>query len=454
MKTLTNNAKRKFRHTSYAAVLSFCLPALAWAGEEQSTTSSVSSLSDKVEVKDAPAKPVQEANAEPAKWYATPDKPLQIDALFHAAVGWTDRKAANIDARPFFSVHRARLWFRGKVHDRVNYVLHLAFDRIGADEYAMLQAGPLGPARPLAVQDALVQYDVFGTKALRISAGFLRPNVGRESNTPVPAVGTHEPGLTSFLARRMTTGTGHGRAGGIDLGGRFENLAGDSLPLALIYHAGAFTPTREGMGADGTQYSNSLGLQGAPLFGGSLSLVFGSLSHMRAGDLLFLPNPWSIDWTVMLGGAASAQMKNDFFDRTVVQSYYANASAYGVYFDGEFVTAERKLATGGRMSNRAYHARLGYNIWLDRSILSPFAMYTQLNGDDFSSIGTSAVDDFGMALGTGSLVDAGFNWHFRAHKLRAGFHVIYAMTEDQGATAAAQPIRDGWSSFLTLQVQR
>ena len=142
-------------------------------------------------------------------------------------VGPTGKRPTSMLVR--FSVHRARLWFRGRFRPR-NYVLHLAFDRIGADEYAMLQAGPLGPARPLAVQDALVQYDVFGTASNY--AGFLRPNVGRESNTPVPAVGTHEPGLTSFLARRMTTGTGHGRAGGIDLGGRFENLAGDSLPLS------------------------------------------------------------------------------------------------------------------------------------------------------------------------------------------------------------------------------
>jgi len=392
--------------------------------------------------------------AAPAKWYATPEKALQIDALFHAAVGWTDRKAANIEARPFFSVHRARLWFRGKVHERVNYVLHLAFDRIGADEYAMLQAGPLGPARPLAVQDALVQYDVFGTKALRVSAGFLRPNVGRESNTPVPAVGTHEPGFTSTLARRMTTGTGHGRAGGVNLGGRFENLAGDALPTALIYQLGAFAPTRAGKGVDGTEYANSLGLQAAPLYGGSLSLVFGSLSHMRAGDLLFLPNSWSKDWTVMLGAGVSAQMENDFFDRTLVQSYYANASAFGFFFDGELVTAERKLATGGQMSNQAWHARLGYNVWLDKSIISPFAMYTQQNGDDLSTVGTSSVQDFAMAVGTGNLLDAGVNWHFRAHKLRAGFHVIYAVTEGEGAIPASQPIRDGWTSFLTLQVQR
>ena len=62
-----------------------------------------------------------------------------------------------------------------------------------------------------------------------------------KSNTPVPALVTHEPGLTSTLARRMSAGTGHGRAGGVDLGGRI-GLG----PTNVIYHIGVFTPAALG----------------------------------------------------------------------------------------------------------------------------------------------------------------------------------------------------------------
>ena len=225
---------------------------------------------------------VTKADATAIAWYETPSKPVKIDTLLQLAAGWTDLEQEGIDPRPLLSVHRARLWFRGLVHQRINYVLHLAFDRIGADQYAMLQAAPLSAGRPVGVQDAIIQYDVLGTGTLRITGGFMRPNVGRESNTPVPDLVTHEPGLTSTLARRMSAGTGHGRAGGVDLGGRI-GLG----PTNVIYHIGVFTPAGAGTSPDGTDYNASMGVTASPLFAGSLILAFGKqLDARRRSSLL------------------------------------------------------------------------------------------------------------------------------------------------------------------------
>ncbi|MEE2786809.1 MAG: hypothetical protein VX589_05685, partial [Myxococcota bacterium] len=285
-----------------------------------------------------PTKSVEEKSPSSSpSWYQTPAKTLQIDTLLQLAAGWTELDDENIDARPLLSVHRARIWFRGQVHQRVNYVLHLAFDRIGADQYAMLQAAPLSAGRPVGVQDAIIQYDVLGTGAFRITGGFMRPNVGRESNTPVPAVVTHEPGLTSTLARRMSAGTGHGRAGGVDLGGRIA-----VGPSHLIYHIGVFTPATAGTSPDGIDYKASMGVEASPLFAGSLIVGFGRLNQMRGGDLLFLPNPWTKGWSVMLGASASAQMKTDAYEQTVVQTYFGSTYVEGFQLDGEFVTAKRE----------------------------------------------------------------------------------------------------------------
>ena len=94
---------------------------------------------------------VTKADATAIAWYETPSKPVKIDTLLQLAAGWTDLGQEGIDPRPLL-VHRARLWFQGLVHQRINYVLHLAFDRIGADQYAMLQAAPLSAGRPVRVQ--------------------------------------------------------------------------------------------------------------------------------------------------------------------------------------------------------------------------------------------------------------------------------------------------------------
>ncbi|MEE2786963.1 MAG: hypothetical protein VX589_06455, partial [Myxococcota bacterium] len=118
-------------------------------------------------------------------------------------------------------------------------------------------------------------------------------------------------------------------------------------------------------------------------------------------------------------------------------------------------TAKRENRAGTEMTNQAWHARLGYNFQLDRSQLSPFAMYTQLKGDDVTeSEWQGELQAMNMYVGTSDLIDMGVNWHFRAHKLRAGLHAIYVTQKEMDGTLLQQPVRAGWSGFLTLQVQR
>ena len=313
-------------------------------------------------------------------WYEAPSKKLVIDSLAQIAAGWTQLDQEGIDGRPFFSVHRARLWVRGKAHQRVNYVLHLAFDRIGADQYAMIQSKPISAVRPTVVQDALIQYDAFGNGTLRLSAGFLRPNVGRESNTPVPALPTHEPGFTSTLARIATTGAGHGRAGGVNVGGRVK-----LGPTHVIYNVGAFLPTRDGKTTSGVEYKRSAGEKAAPLVAGSLILALGSLDQMKGGDLLFLPTAWTNKKSLILGGGMGFQGETDHHKKNEVISGFASVHFDTIQVDGEWVKATKESIGGTEYGNTAWHARLSYNIRLKDSMVSPFVLYTQISGDDISA---------------------------------------------------------------------
>ena len=111
-------------------------------------------------------------------WYENAGNPSRWMRR-NLTAGWTENEAEGFDGRPLMSVHRARVWFRGNAHKRLKYVAHLAFDRIGADQYALLQGKPFSASRAPAVQDAFAQWDVYGSGALRLTGGWMRPQIGR-----------------------------------------------------------------------------------------------------------------------------------------------------------------------------------------------------------------------------------------------------------------------------------
>ena len=215
--------------------------------------------------------------------------------------GWTENEAEGFDGRPLMSVHRARVWFRGNAHKRLKYVAHLAFDRIGADQYALLQGKPFSASRAPAVQDAFAQWDVYGSGALRLTGGWMRPQIGRENTAVVVALPNQEPALTAALVRTATVGAGHGRATGLNLGGRVT--LGESK---IFYHLGMFAPT--GSVPPRRALNTTRAWEGRQVpCSGSLMYGYGKMSQLKNGDYLFLPNSWSKDLEILVGGSASSR---------------------------------------------------------------------------------------------------------------------------------------------------
>ena len=339
--------------------------------------------------------------------------------------GWTDRDTQYIYQLPLFSVHRARLFVRGKAEKRLTYLLHFAFDRIGADEYAMLQGKPLNAQRPVGVQDALFQYN-YGKGKLRLTGGFFRPQVGRESNTPIPMVPNHEPALTSTLARRLSVGAGHGRASGINLGGRIS-VGGTSM---FLYNIGTFAPVT----ADTSDEKKFTSSQAKSLPHSSrVTLCMRPVTTSSfAQGLLVTPNPWDEGFGLLIGASGAVRGETDF-NKGTTTNLFANIYAGSFHLDGEFVMGIRTVPTSTDDAtgvNTAWHVRGGYNIELSQSLLSPFFMYSQLATDNF---GESFLQDGFAALqmfaGTTNILKAGLNWHLRQHRVRLGVHGLHVTTE-------------------------
>lgn len=386
------------------------------------------------------------------QWLPAPAKQLKVDGLVRVMGGWTAQDRDGVAARPALSVHRARMWLRGAAHKRLRFVVHFAFDRIGVDEYALLQGKPFSASRSPVIQDAMLQADLIPSIKLRLTAGFLRPTVGRENNSIVPALPNHEVALTGVLARMGSVQTGHGRAAGATLGGRL-NLG----PAKVIYHAGVFGPTSsfDRDKTDTLNFSSSMGAKGSPLLSGSLIIGLGKINQLRGGDLLFLANPWSKGSSLMVGVSGAQQGETERNGATQVLSAFAAVHWGPLVVDGEWVAASRENPAGDRYGNQAWHARAGYNIRLGATQLTPYALYSRLDSDDISATDWGAgANTSGLFAGAGEQLDVGVNWHLRKHKLRLGLHVIRTDTTATASGPQKLPLRAGWSTLLSLQAMR
>ena len=184
----------------------------------------------------------------------------------------------------------------------------------------------------------------------------------------------------------------------------------------------------------------------------------GNHKQFRAGDLLVTPNPWGEGFGLLIGASGAVRGETDFNKGTELQTYSANIYAGGFHLDGEFVMGIRTVPTATDDAtgvNTAWHVRGGYNIKLSQSLLSPFFMYSQLATDNF---GESFLQDGFAALqmfpGTTNILNAGLNWHLRQHRVRLGIHGLHVTTEPTETGKLTSPAREGWSTFLTLQVAR
>ena len=368
----------------------------------------------------------------------------ELSGLLETAVGWTSLKDHSVDDRPWLSVHRARFWVKGAVNKQASYVMHFALDRIGADQFAMLQSRPLSTSRAPAIQDAMLHFHILPKKALVLTSGFLRPTVGRENNVAVITEPNMEPALTSGLVRQVTTETGHGRAGGVNLS-HFSQYG----KFGVLLHLGMFMPTVKGAKEE-LEYDQSQGSKLNPLFTSTLQLTWGTRMQMANENTLLIFNPLTKSRGIHLGGSIGQQGETERFKQSQVWTVYSMAHWDYLLFDTEWVSAKRISLNDNEAVNSAWHIRAGYNIKLGSHFMTPFILYTQLKGDQLTPEELEGeLGALKLYAGEGNLVDAGMNYHFAKRRLRVGIHGIYSTVSKE---TIRQPLRAGWSTVATFHM--
>ena len=389
-------------------------------------------------------------NKEEASSSKVSSSATQLSGLIQTTAGFTSLQDTQVDARPLLSVYRARFWLKGQVSPIADYILHLAFDRIGADEFALLQGKPLSKARSLAVQDAMLHFHLLPKRGLVLTSGFLRPSVGRENNTLVITLPSIEPALSASLVRQATAEIGHGRMGGFNLG-HHSRFGSSSLQL----HFSVSMPSVEGDSDPGTEesisYTQSQGVKLSPLYAGTLQLNWGPLHQMGNQGMLTLINPFKKARAFHIGVSGSHQGETERFAQSQVMTAYAYAHLDDFMFDGEWVSAARETLSGNSLENSAWHVRAAYNFNMAQRILTPFVVYSQLRSSMYSDEEwTNGLSALNLFRGEGSLIDAGAHFHFAKRKFRLGLHgIVSSLGESQSSKL---PLKAGKSALMTFHM--
>lgn len=335
-----------------------------------------------------------------------------------------------VDDRWNVQIRRTRLGLKAQPYQNLKFSVTAALDLVGRDVLSSTQAGANNGASPqFRLWEAYTQWRILSNKEhLHLVAGYIPPQIGRESITSALRSSSMEKAWTQNYLRRHLTGIAPGRAPGILVGGLF---AGDNHFAGWRYDIGVFTPVFESY--DG----NSTGVHGAPLYTGRLAL--------------FLGDPESTDYTIhhqinyfghrkglTLAIAGATQGETDLFMSNNAFGIDVLFNQGNLNIDGDWTVMTRKgmQAADERtefiVRSSAGYIRIGYNVALKYGyILEPLIMYARFEGATDAE-GQHHAAQVNAPSGIDETVDLGVNLYFN-QDLRLTVH--YTLQNGDPGTA-------------------
>ena len=316
-----------------------------------------------------------------------------------------------VENRLNFQMRRSRFGVKGKAFDRVKFNIVAAFDLVGRDVLAGTEAGMNNGSSPqLRLWNAYLRWKAL-KKAdfLHISAGYLLPQIGRESTTSAMRSTSMEKSWSQNYLRRHLVGKGPGRTEGISLGGLFYQ---DQNLLNWGYDIGLYNPAfRE---YDG----QSVGDEYAPLYSGRLALYIGepeSRQYKSSRQVNYFGERRGL--TVAAAGAYQGRTSLFSSNSAAGIDWLLNMGHWNI--DGEWYYLWR--AKEGRQEQNAQplsagartgYLRMSYNIGLPHGwVLEPVGMLMQFNGAT-DAAGQAEAASLEAFAGEEQILNVGFNFYF------------------------------------------
>jgi hypothetical protein len=293
----------------------------------------------------------------------------QLQGIYTFSGARTD-DGETVDNRADLFLRRARLGLKGQIRDVLSYQVVFAYDNVGKDIYTGASGVPQDQNNTeFRIWDAFFTWRA-NPQWANVTAGYFRPQIGRESITAAWAVNSFDKALANGYVRTHVVGRLTGRETGINLGGLINKDG-----WGFNYNIGAFDTTHENIVG-----SENGGADWSPLLTARAAVTLGDPELVKYG-IGYRVNYFGKRNGTTLALNYSHQGRTDLFKNNRMAGFDVLSNYGNLNFSAEYDWLLRN--TGDvRFKDRVYHARIGYNIELaNGQIIEPALMYTEFNGD-------------------------------------------------------------------------
>lgn len=326
-----------------------------------------------------------------------------------------------VDDRFNTKLRRARLIFDAQPYKRLKYTMALFYDLAGRDVLSGSVGGANSSQPNIGVWDAYFKYQLLpGQQTAWLAAGWMRPQMQRESITSGWSVNSMEKAMSQSYLRRHIVGTEPGRAAGFNLGGLWLGQG-----VGLNYNIGLFNPLYA------SDLPNTAGRKFAPLLTGRTVLYLGD-PEMEAYRLGYETNYYGQRRGLSLDANFSYQGQTDIFERALAFGPGFLLNWGPLNLDGEWMFLSRsssRLMEDDILRPFDYrsgtgHIRLGYNIPFSRYMLEPVFMAMRFTGGSTAMEQADAVAVQSFS-GTEETYDLGVNLYLNRRDLKVTLHYTW-----------------------------
>jgi hypothetical protein len=335
-----------------------------------------------------------------------------------------------VDNRFNFQLRRMRFGLKAAPYEFLKFNFMAAYDLIGRDVNAATMGGFNNGAPNVSVFDVQINLRLLKNDLLWLTAGYFRPQLGRESITSGWSVNSFEKAMSQTYLRKHLVGQGPGRAAGLNLGGNWTATEN----FAINYNLGLFNPMYL------SNSGNSMGSNFAPLVVGRMVLQIGD-PEQKSYKLGYNINYFNERKGLSLGIGASHQGETPLFDQsqTLAADLLFNWGALNFDADWSLMYRKGQQLVDSTMQTvnsnpMTGHARLGYNIIVaEKYFIEPVVMLMWFEGA-MDQEGQTAASGLGHAAAREYALDAGLNWYLNKKKLKLSLHYVYQMGDAGDAT--------------------
>jgi hypothetical protein len=341
-----------------------------------------------------------------------------------------------VDDRLNFIFRRARLGFRMQPYERLRFNLIFAYDGAGKDVLSSSLGVANNGANPsFGLFDGFMDWRIKPRKeSMFLTAGFFRPQVGRESITAAWAVASMEKSQTQNYLRQHIVGVGPGRVIGANLGGLLFN---QSKKLVFNYNLGIFNP------AFLSNNGQSTGKQYSPMLAYRAVVSIGD-PEMSQYVINYLMNFYGRRRGISLALDGTWQGQTDFFKTNTSLGGDVLLNHGVLNFDAEYHQLARTGQNGPQETGQKSwvgHLRGGLTFKLKKNgYLEPAFMLMRFRGA-MSALDQAQATQLRMTEGEDTNYDLGLNWHLQERRLKLLLHYTWRQG-DLGAAAPGSTINE------------